>query len=115
MAKKKAKQPKVLWYVYYNGQFLTCTQAVSEIQACSQVNFKKWGKNQNNRPLLTAYKTKEERGGLKRPKQFNYSPRSGICPRCKYSEDRAGLLCPNCGEADLQPHKEEGEENVLSV
>jgi len=104
VAKKKEKQPKVLWFVYYKGNLVRSTHAVSAKQACSFVNYK----GKFTYIFLEAFRTKI-------PTCFSYTFQLGVCKRCMYSENRIGLLCPNCGEADLQLHKEEEVENVFSI
>ena len=111
MAKKKEKQPKVLWFVYYKGNLVRSTHAVSAKQACSFVNYK----GKFTYIFLEAFRTKAKEIGTKRPACFPYTFQLGVCKRCMYSENRIGLLCPNCGEADLQLHKEEEVENVFSI
>lgn len=106
-----AKKPKVQWSVYYKGNFVRITFAFSAKQACSFVNFEE----RLTYIFLEAFRTKDQGTETKRPVSFPHTFRLGVCPNCKYSENRIGLLCPNCGEADLQLHKEEEGKNVLSV
>jgi hypothetical protein len=95
-----------LWNVYFVGLFgyelAGSTLAVSAKQAESNINFRNRGKNQDWRSNLEAFlalPNMQNRYGA--PVKFRFIGFMGICPKCQYSEARINLLCPNCGEADL--------------
>ncbi|MCF6276892.1 MAG: hypothetical protein L3J07_03555 [Candidatus Magasanikbacteria bacterium] len=93
---------KVQWFVYRNGVFVGSTHAVSEKQACANVIFRSFGKDQSERKYLAAFLAKATPKITKRPAKFQHQLRAGFCTNCKYSENRVGILCPNCEEVDLQ-------------